>query len=208
MRYAYGNKYGVTHGLSDTRIYKIWSNMKSRCYNPNAERYERYGGRGITVCDKWREDFLSFYQWAMSNGYESGLSLERKDIDQGYSPENCCWITKGEQSLNTCRSHYVTHGGETKCVEHWCKELGLHSNTIYHRAKLLHGDFHAAIFEYTAPTKNSKKFCAHGHEYTPENSGYTSQGYRYCKICKELAKDKRNAAKRENRRRKKECQKQ
>ena len=121
-RYAYGNTYGVTHGLSKTLLYKIWQNMKSRCYCKSATRYERYGGRGITVCDEWRNNFMAFYNWAYSNGYKDGLSIERIDIDLGYMPGNCKWILKSEQSKPTCRTHWVTHSGETKCVEDWCRE--------------------------------------------------------------------------------------
>ena len=94
MRYAYGNKYGETHGLSKTKLYKIWLNMKSRCYNKTATRYERYGGRGIFVCDEWKNNFMNFYNWACNNGYIEGLSIERIDINDGYYPQNCKWITK------------------------------------------------------------------------------------------------------------------
>lgn len=182
-RYAYRNTYGVTHGLSKTLLYKIWQNMKSRCYCKSATRYERYGGRGITVCDEWRNNFMAFYNWAYSNGYKDGLSIERIDIDLGYMPGNCKWILKSEQSKNTCRTHWVTHNGETKCVEDWCKELELKSNTILDRAKKTNGDFYKAIFDYKPYQKNEKRYCPRGHEYTEENSGYTSQGYRYCKQC-------------------------
>ena len=202
--HKYGNAYGKTHGLSKTLLYKIWTNMKSRCYCQSATRYERYGGRGIIVCDEWRKDFMAFHDWAYSNGYAVGLSIERIDINLGYCPSNCRWILKSEQSKNTCRTHLVTHEGKTQCVEDWCKELGLKSNTILDRAKNLNGDFHKAIFEYKPYQKDEKNFCAHGHEYTKENSGYTTQGYRYCKICMLERRKKYNEARRARRR----CQKQ
>lgn len=205
MRYAYGNKYGETHGLSKTKLYKIWLNMKSRCYNKTATRYERYGGRGIFVCDEWKNNFMNFYNWACNNGYIEGLSIERIDINDGYYPQNCKWITKSEQSKNTCRTHLITYNHETKCVEDWCKELGLKSNTILERAKNLNGDFYKALFEYAPYQKNEKKFCVHGHEYTKENSGYTSQGYRYCKQCKENNREKYNQTRREKRKCQKQC---
>lgn len=203
-RYAYGNTYGETHGQSKTLLYKIWSNMKSRCYNKSATRYERYGGRGITVCDEWRKDFMAFYNWAYSSGYEIGLSIERININLGYSPSNCKWILKSEQSKNTCRTHLVTHNGKTQCVEEWCRELGLKSNTIIERARALNGDFYKALFEYHSYRKNEKRFCPHGHEYTEENSGYNSQGYRYCKVCMAERREQYN----KNRREKRKWQKQ
>lgn len=182
-RYAYGNNYSETHGQSKTKLYKIWSNMKARCYCKTATRYERYGGRGICVCDEWLNDFMKFREWSLLSGYKEGLSIERKDINSNYSPENCEWILKADQTKNTSRTHWVTHNGETKCVEDWCKELGLKSNTILMRAKRLDNDFYKAIFEYEPYKKNEKEFCPQGHKYTEETSRYNSKGYRYCKIC-------------------------
>ena len=198
-KYAYGNKYGVTHGLSKTKLYRIWSNMKSRCYCKTATRYERYGGRGITVCEEWKNNFLTFYEWAIVSGYKDGLSIERIDIDLGYTPQNCKWILRSEQSKNTCRTHLVSHNGKTQCVEDWCKELGLKSNTILERSKKLNGDFYTAIFDFIPYTKNDKKFCVHGHEYTEENSGYTKMGYRFCKKCMLESRKKYNQKRREKR---------
>lgn len=203
-RYAYGNTYGKTHGLSKTPLYKIWLNMKSRCYCKSATRYERYGGRGITVCDEWLKDFLCFYDWAMVNGYKNGLSIERININDGYSPQNCKWIPKSEQAKNTCRTHLITHNGKTQCVEDWCKEIGIKSNTILGRARTLNGDYYKALFEYKHYQKDGKQFCPHGHEYTEKNSGYTSQGYRYCKVCMQKRREQYNKKRKEKRR----CQKQ
>jgi hypothetical protein len=90
------------HGLGYTRLYNIWKSMKDRTLNPKCKKYSNYGGRGITICDEWKNDFMSFYNWAMSNGYEEnkGLSIDRIDNDGGYSPENCRWTTQTIQSRN------------------------------------------------------------------------------------------------------------
>jgi len=91
----------VIHGLGKHRLYYIWAGMKDRCYNKNNTRdYPRYGGRGITVCHRWRNHFLSFYLWALSHGYEPWLTLDRSNNDGRYSPENCCWATRKQQALN------------------------------------------------------------------------------------------------------------
>ena len=84
------------HGLSDSRLEKILEKMKSRCYNPNEDSYSRYGGRGITICDAWLKDSGAFYSWTLQNGYRDDLQIDRKRVDEAYSPNNCRWITHGE----------------------------------------------------------------------------------------------------------------
>ena len=93
-------KNNTQHGLYYTRLHNIWSHMKQRCYNPKNNRYHRYGGRGITVCDEWKNDFKSFYDWAISNGYRDDLSIERKNNNGNYEPKNCTWIPLSEQAKN------------------------------------------------------------------------------------------------------------
>lgn len=93
-------KSSLTHGLSKTRIHKEWRGILHRCKNPTASHYENYGGRGIGVCEDWKNDFISFYTWSMQNGYDDKLTLDRIDNDKGYSPDNCRWVTHMENCHN------------------------------------------------------------------------------------------------------------
>jgi len=105
------SKNNVTHGLSykghHHRIYNIWATMKQRCYNPNATKYENYGGRGITICDEWKIDVINFYNWAIANDYSENLSIDRINSNGNYEPSNCRWVTMKVQQNNRRNSHQI-----------------------------------------------------------------------------------------------------
>ena len=90
----------ITHGLGTTRLYNIWGDIKRRTLNSKHKNYNDYGGRGITICDEWKNDFMSFYNWAILNGYSDELSIDRIDNDGNYEPSNCRWATRTIQSRN------------------------------------------------------------------------------------------------------------
>ena len=89
-----------THKMTNTRIYGIWRDMKQRCNNPKCCNYKHYGARGISVCDKWENDFISFYHWASTHGYKTDLTIDRMDNDGNYEPDNCRWSTKSVQNMS------------------------------------------------------------------------------------------------------------
>lgn len=124
-----------THNMTNTRIYRIWCNVKSRCTNSNIKQYKDYGGRGITVCDEWLNSFEAFYDWSIANGYAENLTIERIDVNGNYEPSNCKWATTKEQSLNRTDNHKLTCEGETKTIAEWSEITGIHRSTIESRLK-------------------------------------------------------------------------
>lgn len=105
------------HGKSHTRLSAIWASMKQRCYNPSNKNFDRYGGRGITVCDEWREDFQTFRDWAISNGYDENApvgkcTIDRINNDKGYSPDNCRWVDMKVQNNNKSNITNRSNGDE------------------------------------------------------------------------------------------------
>ena len=118
-----------THGLSDTPTHKAWDSMRQRCTNPNNPSWSRYGGRGITVCERWSASFENFL-YDMGER-PVGCSIERKDNDGPYEPANCVWATRRQQASNRRTSVFITHDGTTLIVAEWARRLGKHRNNIY-----------------------------------------------------------------------------
>jgi hypothetical protein len=119
-----------THGLSTngynrkTHLYSVWVMMRQRCLNPKNKAYNCYGGRGIKICKEW-EDYKNFHDWAMANGYRSGLTIERINNDSDYEPSNCRWATYKEQGQNTRRNLFITFRGTTKTLKQWAEHFSI-----------------------------------------------------------------------------------
>lgn len=136
-RYKYISKAKTTHGLHSKPIYQVYRNMLTRCYNKNNHRYKWYGARGISVCDQWKKDCISFFKWAFENGYKRGLELDRIDNDGNYEPSNCRFVTHKENmnnsreiiSTNTSGYRGVSFHKQSKKwrAMHKKVSLGLHS---------------------------------------------------------------------------------
>lgn len=120
------------HRMCHTRIYQIWNAMKQRCSNPKAISYPRYGAKGISVCPEW-EDFIGFYNWAMANGYEDHLTIDRIDGNGNYEPSNCRWTTKKEQQNNTSYNRRYTYNGETLTISQWAEKAEMPRNMLNKR---------------------------------------------------------------------------
>lgn len=129
--------------LYNSRIYSIWKMMRSRCNNPNAANYKFYGGRGISVCDEWdgRGKFINFYDWAMANGYEEDLTIDRIDHEGNYEPSNCRWITNVEQQKNKRERKVkdetikLEYNGEILTLAKWSQRTGISHYTLRQRLK-------------------------------------------------------------------------
>lgn len=126
------------HKMSGTRIYSEWQGMKGRCYNKGSARYADWGGRGIEVCEQWRNSFESFYTWAMANGYQDNLTIDRIDNNGNYCPENCRWVGQQEQCRNRRSNINITIGNSTRTLMEWCEIFQVdytNVNARYHRNK-------------------------------------------------------------------------
>ena len=119
------------HGLYGTRAYKIYAGILQRCLNKNDPAFLDYGGRGISICNEWLNDFMSFYNWAMSHGYSDSLSIDRKNVNGNYEPDNCRWATQKMQCNNLRRN--IMFNGHTLKEE--CERFGYGYHMIYARIR-------------------------------------------------------------------------
>ncbi len=122
-----------THGLSKTRIYQIWADMKDRCNNKNNQFYKNYGKRGIKVCEDWLTNFMNFYNWAINNGYTSKLTIDRIDVDGNYEPNNCRWATWKEQANNKRVTRKIVIYEEKKSAYEFEKQYGIKAHVLIDR---------------------------------------------------------------------------
>lgn len=124
-------KNNTTHGKTKTRIYSIFRQIKQRCYDQNNGNYYKYGGRGITMCQEWKNDFMSFYNWAINNGYKEGLTIDRINNNGNYEPSNCRWTTAKIQARNKRNNHLITYNNETHCISEWAEKMNKGYHNLY-----------------------------------------------------------------------------
>lgn len=126
-------KSNTTHGLKKHPLYGLWENIKTRCYNPNFKFFNYYGGRGIRVCSAWLNDFQVFYEWAINNGWQKGLEIDRENNNGDYEPSNCRFVTGKVNCRNKRNNVLITYNGESKCLIEWCDTLNLKYNKMHNR---------------------------------------------------------------------------
>ena len=123
---------------ANKRLYWIWQDMKKRCYNPNCKCFKWYGGKGINVCEEWKDSYPNFKAWALSNGYEDGLTIDRIENYKDYAPFNCQWITQSENSKKRQREGKIIlleYGGESHGLREWSAITGINQTTLLSRIR-------------------------------------------------------------------------
>ena len=130
------NKNNLKHGETKTKLYQVWAEIKQRCNNPNDMHFKDYGGRGITICPEWTNDYIKFRDWALNNGYQEGLTIDRIENDGNYSPKNCQWISleKNAQKKRT-----------TKLNQEKVNEIRIKYNSGYYTQKQLAKEYNVSI---------------------------------------------------------------
>ncbi len=129
--------HSLKHGLSRHPLYTVWIDINRRCHDPRDTTYARYGARGISVCEEWRNDFMSFYFWAINNGWQKGLEIDRfPDNDGGYNPNNCRVTTRKKNCNNKGNNVLLEIDGVTKTAAEWAEQFGIHRSILARRIGL------------------------------------------------------------------------
>ena len=139
---------------SDNKLRNIWNGMKGRCYTTSNLSYPRYGGKGITICDEWRNSFETFERWALANGYTNELTLDRINNDGNYEPSNCRWVNAKVQNNNRTNNINITINNETKTLAQWCEVYQINYKIVHLRITRLKWNPERAL---TTPIKKLKK---------------------------------------------------
>ncbi|HHL4985314.1 hypothetical protein [Escherichia coli] len=131
------------HGMTHTKLYEVFKGMKTRCRKSDKNpKNKHYKDKGIAICDEWLNDSSRFIEWALNNGYQEGLEIDRIDNDKGYSPDNCRWVTHAENMRNTCKTRILTVNGETNTIHYFSEKYSIGEDTI--RSRLRRGWSHEA----------------------------------------------------------------
>lgn len=157
----------LKHGEEGTPLYSVWHGMKARCQIPSAGPYNRYGGRGIAVCQEWSDSYIKFRNWAIDAGYKPGLQIDRRDNDGDYEPGNCRWVTPVVNANNRGNHRLLTAFGETKTMSEWSRDARCAVSAATLKTRIARGSFshEAAITEVAkkgphGKSRIQKELCA------------------------------------------------
>ena len=137
-----------THGLTNTKLYRVWQRMKNATTNVNNQDYKHYGKKGVMVCSEWFDNFLNFYNWSITNGYKEGLTIDRIDNNGNYEPNNCRWTTQKVQTNNYSKNILLEYDNEIHTIAEWAEIIGIKYTTLYNRL---------IKFKWTIEKASSKK---------------------------------------------------
>lgn len=154
----------LKHGCAENpdKLYQKWLSMRNRCFNSQATGYENYGGRGIRVCAEW-DDYIKFKEWAITNGYADGLTIDRIDVNGDYEPDNCRFVTIKEQNNNRRTTNFHTYNGKTQSEMKWAEEYGISYGAL--KTRLGYGwDFEKAL---TSPVVHNEILIEYKGEIHP-----------------------------------------
>lgn len=153
---AYSDRIGSQENWSRSRLYSIYKHMVDRCYNKKNKKYYMYGGKGIEICDEWKNSFKSFKEWSLCHEYNNELTIDRIDGDKGYSPNNCRWVSYKEQNRNLKTNVYLEYGGKTMCLTDWLNLYKIRTGS-FHGLMKRRGFSYGECLQWYARYKFDKK---------------------------------------------------
>lgn len=154
--------------FSKKRLYRIYNNILTRCYNKKNKAYKNYGARGIILCPEWRLDFIIFYNWAISNGYNDELCIDRIDVNGIYEPSNCRWTNYQEQAKNRRNTTYIEYNGQKKFLHEWAKEANIPQSTLRYKLMTLNIPLEVILKQHAGQRKSPGgrwKYLSEGVDY-------------------------------------------
>ena len=143
-----------TKEARESRLLGIWYSMKERCYTKSASGYKKYGEKGITICDEWKNDFMAFYNWAMANGYSDELTIDRIDYRGNYEPSNCRWADIRTQANNKSNVRKYEYNGELHTMTEWSEIMNINYGALWERLNVLGWSIEKAL---TTPVRDDGK---------------------------------------------------
>lgn len=156
------SKARTIHGKSNSRLYDVWHRMKERCYRKKHKSYADYGGRGIKVCDEWKNDYTKFEEWALSHGYDESAefmkcTLDRIDVNGDYEPDNCRFVDMKTQCKNRRNNRWIEFNGQIRTMSEWSEITGISQDTLQRRIDVLNWSIERALTTKVREQKNGRK---------------------------------------------------
>jgi len=146
----------TTHGKTHHPLYSIWGGMKNRCYDSSCKNYKNYGGRGIIICKEWLNSFETFYEWAINNKWEKGLSIDRTNTNGNYEPSNCSFITMAAQQSNKRTNRFFKIGDDYKTIAEWSRIYNVPYSRTFGRITKQKWDIQKALLQKSRKLNHSQ----------------------------------------------------